>query len=431
MKFSLMHTMGHRELADDFDQKHHSIWVDPPWHECATSEHYASVYRDSIEEMVFAANKGFDGLALNEHHQNAFGGLPNPNLLAAILAYRTRDLDVALVQLGSTLPTTAPPNRIAEEYAMIDLLSGGRLVAGMPVGTPMDVTMCYGVPPLDHRARYVEAHDLILKAWTAKEPFIWNGKYFQLPCVNVWPQPMQKPRPPVWVPGTASPSTWDFCAVNDHLYMVLTAFSGQLGIQDCIRLLDGYWERVDARGRDRNPFRAGIAVIPVVGESMAQIERDYAKHIHYFFQGTTGIAPEHLNPPGEVDYKSLAAIFRQIGRMDSSGGALAPRRFEGFTFKDYVDKNIVLAGTPESVAQQLEELTKRMNTGHLMVCMSFGSMPKELAKENLGAFAEGVIPRLRHLFEGEGWENHWWPERLRGPRRDVAKRETVRQGVQG
>ena len=70
---------------------------------------------------------------------------------------------------------------------------------------------------------------------------------------------------------------------------MLTAFSGQLGIQDCIRLLDGYWERVDRHGRDRNPFRGGIAVIPVVGESMAQIERDYAKHIHYFFQGTTGI----------------------------------------------------------------------------------------------------------------------------------------------
>ena len=82
------------------------------------------------------------------------------------------------------------------------------------------------------------------------------------------------------------------------------------------------------------------------------------------------------------------------------------------------------------MAQQLEELTKRMNTGHLMVCMSFGSMPKELAKQNLGAFAEGVIPRLRHLFEGEGWENHWWPERLRGPRRDVPSRETATQGVQ-
>ena len=112
-----------------------------------------------------------------------------------------------------------------------------------------------------------------------------------------------------------------------------------------------------------------------------------------------------------------------LGSTDSSGGALSMRRFEGFTFKDYVNKNIIVAGTPESVAQELEELTKRMNTGHLMVCMSFGSMPKELAKKSLGLFAEGVIPRLSHLFENEGWTNHWWPERLRGPRRDVRASE--------
>src|ERR687883_867409 len=114
--------------------------------------------------------------------------MPSPNLMGSILARATNGTDVAIVQMGSTLPATIPPIRVAEEYAMIDCISGGRLVAGMPLGTPMDVNIVYGIPPIEQRERYYEAHDLILKAWTAREIFAWNGKYFQLPLVNVWPR---------------------------------------------------------------------------------------------------------------------------------------------------------------------------------------------------------------------------------------------------
>ena len=115
---------------------------------------------------MYAAQKGFDGVALNEHHQNSFGGLPNPNVVGGAVAEATKDYDVAIVQMGSTLSTNVPPNRVAEEYAMLDLLSDGRLIAGMPVGTPMDALLAYGIRPLEQRERYAEAHDLILKAWT-------------------------------------------------------------------------------------------------------------------------------------------------------------------------------------------------------------------------------------------------------------------------
>ena len=418
MKITLINPVQHRELPADFSERYHSIWVDVPWHELASPEQYHRFYWDSIEEMLYGVDKGFDGIALNEHHQSAFGGLPNPNIFAGALAFATRDHDVALLQMGSTLPTTAPPNRVAEEYAMVDVLSGGRLIAGMPVGTPMDGTLCYGLQPLTQRERYYEAHDLILKAWTATEPFPWNGKYFQLPCVNIWPRPVQQPHPPIWVPGTVSASTWDFVAEKDYGYMVLTAFSGQLGITDSIRLVKGFWDRAEAHGRDRNPFRAGIALMPIVGDSMAQIERDYFEHIQYTFMGTIHIAPEHMNPPGYLDYKGLLNVFeRNKVTNDQSGGSLNMGRFDGWTFKDYVDNEIVVAGTAAEVADKLEHYVREMNAGHLMVMMQLGSMPKELTKENIDAFSEGVMPRLRPLFEDE-WENRWWPERLRAARSD-------------
>ena len=422
MKVSMMHVVQHRELPDDFAERYHSIWVDPPWSELATPEQYARFYWSSLEEMVFAAEKGFDGIGLNEHHQNVFGGLPNPNIFGGALAYATRDLDVALLQLGSTLPTTAPPNKIAEEYAMLDVLTGGRLLAGFPVGTPMDGTLCYGLPPLEQRERYYEAHDLVIKAWTETEPFVWNGKYFQLPCVNTWPKPIQQPHPPVWVPGTGSVSTWDFCAKYDYGYMVLTAFSGRMGISDSIRLVDGFWDRVEAHGHDDNPFRAGLALIPVVGESMAQIERDYGPAIDYFFNGSIHIAPEHLNPPGYADYGSLLRVFQmQAGakNLDQTGGGLDMFRFDGWTFKDYVDKQIVVAGTADEVAEQIEEYVRRMHSGHLMVLMQFGSMSQGLAMQNIEAFSEGVLPRIRPIWEGE-YENKWWPQRLAGPHPSIA-----------
>ena len=171
MKITVLNNVQHRELAPDFNERFHSNWVDPPWHQVASAEQYCRFYQSALEEHVYAARRGFDGVALNEHHQNSFGGLPNPNVFGGAVAQATRDYECAIVQMGSTLTTNVPPNRIAEEYAMLDLISEGRLIAGMPVGTPMDATLGYGIRPLDQRARYVEAHDLIIKAWTATEPF--------------------------------------------------------------------------------------------------------------------------------------------------------------------------------------------------------------------------------------------------------------------
>jgi alkanesulfonate monooxygenase SsuD/methylene tetrahydromethanopterin reductase-like flavin-dependent oxidoreductase (luciferase family) len=116
----------------------------------------------------------------------------NPNLFGAILAKMTRDQgfeQVALVQLGATISSTSPPIRIAEEYAVLDCISGGRLVAGLPTGLGNDVSISYGITPMEHRERWREGIDLMLKAWTAKEFFAWNGKYFHRRVESVAARP--------------------------------------------------------------------------------------------------------------------------------------------------------------------------------------------------------------------------------------------------
>ena len=119
-------------------------------------------------------------------------------MMGSVLARATRGTDTAIIQMGETAVFLNPPIRVAEEYAMLDCISEGRLVAGFPVGLCGDFAYSYGFAPMEQGTRYREAHALIKKAWLAKEQFAWNGKYYQLPMVNLWPKPYQEPHPPVW-----------------------------------------------------------------------------------------------------------------------------------------------------------------------------------------------------------------------------------------
>ena len=114
MKVSMFHLMPHRELPADFEQRYHSVWVDPPWWELADAERVGQYYNWTLDELTYAASAGLDGLCVNEHHQNAYGFMPGPNLMGSVLARATNDQDVAIVQMGATLPTTNPPTRVAE-----------------------------------------------------------------------------------------------------------------------------------------------------------------------------------------------------------------------------------------------------------------------------------------------------------------------------
>ncbi|MBF6567293.1 MAG: LLM class flavin-dependent oxidoreductase [Candidatus Binataceae bacterium] len=403
MKISMFHLMPYRDLPDDFERRHHSVWVDPPYWELADSEKIGQYYNWTLDELIHAAKCGMDGICVNEHHQNAYGMMPSPDLMGSVLARATNGMNTAVVQMGATLPTTIPPIRVAEEYGMIDCISGGRLVAGMPLGTPMDVNLCYGISPAEHRERYYEAHDLILKAWSAKEVFAWNGKYFKLPMVNPWPRPIQQPRPPIWIPGSGSLSTWDFATKHDHCYCHLSFYGHRSGKQ----VLDGYWEFVAKRGLDPNPYRVGFLQLIAVSESDAQAERDYYKHIRYFYDKCLHVPNEYISSSGNQDYPSLVNsaknINPEIGRMIGE--------MKNWKFGDFVDRGFVIAGSPATVRDRLMEAVKSLRVGNLMVLLHIGSMPHDLTIRNIELFSREVMPHFRTVWDGE-WENRWWPKKL-------------------
>ena len=149
---------------------------------------------------------------------------------------------------------------------MLDCLSGGRLIAGFPLGTAMDTIFGYGQVPITLREKYQEAHDLVVKAWTEREPFSFNGKYNQQRYVNIWPRPYQQPRPPIWVPGSGSLETWDWTIKNDYVYCYLSYSGYKVGKT----VLDGFWDEMDRQGKEFNPYHAGFLQLVAVSETDAQ-----------------------------------------------------------------------------------------------------------------------------------------------------------------
>jgi alkanesulfonate monooxygenase SsuD/methylene tetrahydromethanopterin reductase-like flavin-dependent oxidoreductase (luciferase family) len=395
MKVNWFHLMPYPYLPDDFKEKYRSVWVDVP-SELYDPEKGHFVYNDYLDELEFAAATGFDGVCVNEHHANAYGLMPSPNLMAAALTRRTTN--AALIVLGNSIALYNPPVRVAEEFAMLDVMSGGRLVAGFPVGSSMDTNFAYGASPVALRDKYREAHDLIIQAWTRPEPFSFNGKYTQLRYVNIWPRPLQKPHPPVWIPGGGSIETWDWCLDHDYCYCYLSYYGYKRGKE----VLDGFWEVVGQRGIEPNPYRVGFLQLVGVADTDAEAERLYAPHADYFYNRCLHIYEGFADAPG---YRTTATLKRGF---KAQFGAAAAKARANLTWKDFVEQGYVIGGSPSTVREQLGEALKTMRVGQLMVLCHFGNMPAEVTKRNTDLFAREVMPYLKQMWPD--YEDRWYPQ---------------------
>jgi alkanesulfonate monooxygenase SsuD/methylene tetrahydromethanopterin reductase-like flavin-dependent oxidoreductase (luciferase family) len=404
MKFSWFHLMPYRWLPADFRERYHSVWVDLPNALYDPVKGHA-LYNEYLDMLEYADQLGFDAVGVNEHHQNAYGMMPSPNIMAAALARRTTNANLLI--LGNSIALYNPPIRVAEEFAMLDVISGGRLIAGFPVGTSMDTNYCYGENPVTLREKYREANDLILKAWREREPFAWNGKYTKLRYVNLWPQPIQKPRPPIWVPGLGSIETWDYCIDYDYNYSYLS-FSGYLRAQ---KMLDGWWDRRAKRKADDNPYSTAFFQQVCVSDTDTSCEKEWWPHVDYFFNKCLHLYPGTSGAPGYMSEASLrAGIVSQVGNTSGNMGM-------NKTWKELVEQRYIVAGSAPTVRQQLEELSKNLRVGHLALGLHIGSAPIDLTNRSTYLLATEVLPHLRPLF-GE-WEDRWSPKPLPAAERAV------------
>ena len=428
MKTIFFHLMPYPDLPDDFAQEHRSVWVDidPGLYDPAVGHR---AYNDYIDQLEFAASVGFDGVGINEHHANGYGLMPSPNLIAASLSRACPD--ATIVVLGDSVALYNPPLRVAEELAMLDGITGGRIVAGFPVGSPMDVIYAYGQNPATVRERYHEGVELITRAWTSDEVFSFNGNYNKLRYVNCWPRPVQDPHPPIWIPGGGSVDTWDWCAANDLVYCYLSYFGYKAGL----KTMQGFWNKVEALGKPRNPFMGGFAQFIACAETEAEAWELYREPAEYFFNRCLHVYAGFADPPG---YKTVNTVRAGVEGMVERAAREATARAEAsagggadggngstgngstgatkgsyspgsqLTFEQMVDKGYIVLGTPDQVAEQIRELCTSMNVGHLMALCHFGNMSPDLVRYNTELIGTQVLPQVSGLFEDE-WDDQWWP----------------------
>jgi alkanesulfonate monooxygenase SsuD/methylene tetrahydromethanopterin reductase-like flavin-dependent oxidoreductase (luciferase family) len=375
VRFFSFHLMPYPALPESYDGP---AWVTCP-NELFDPAVGHEVYNRYLDELIYAEELGFDGVCVNEHHQNAYGIMPSPNLMGSILARQTKRVKIAIV--GNALPLYDPPTRVAEEFAMIDNISGGRLIAGFVVGGGPEY-YSFSMNPAHARERFAEAHEIIMKAWTEPGPFEYIGKHYKLRYVNTWPRPFQQPHPEVWIPGAGSLETMEFVARNHYAYMGIPYF--HINVFD--RTFRMFREACEREGYEYDPKQAGWLEPIYVAETDEQARAEYESHFWYFVKRLLpGI---NISPPGYTSVRSIENILKGAGtfaiNLDS--------------WDDVVEGQYAIVGSPETVTEKLIESLRRLGTGNLLGLFQLGTLPAHLTRKNLELFAAEVMPKLRAEF---------------------------------
>ena len=261
---------------------------------------------------------------------------------------------------------------------MLDVMSGGRLIAGMVIGGGPEY-FAYGVNPTHARDKFREALDLILKAWTVPGPFEWNSKHYYFRYVNPWPRPLQQPHPPIWIPGVGSKETIEFVARRRFAYMGVPYFH----IDVFRRVFQQFREACAAAGYTAEPEQMGWGVPIYVAETDKQAREEFEPHLWYFVKNLLkGIG---MAPPGYTSPRSALAILKNQDKF------LAVQK----TWDDIEKGVFAIVGSPATVRQKLERYQKELGCGVVLTGCQTGTMSHELARKSMEMFARDVMPHTR------------------------------------
>lgn len=386
MRVMMFHLMPYADLDLSVKDRYRSVWVVlPNSHFDPVKGHH--LYNRFLDELELGAELGFDGVCVNEHHQNAYGIMPSPVVTAAALSRRVKTAKIAI--LGSAFCLRDNPLTLAEEHAMIDCITGGRLITGFVRGVGAEY-FSTGTNPVWSLERHQEAHDLVIQAWTRPGPFAFEGKHYHYEYVNVWPRPFQQPHPPIWCPSQGSLETIEWAAHPDRKYVYLQTYSPLASVQ---RYLDLYRQTAAARyAYTASSDKIGWCVPAYVGETDEQAIAEARPHLEAMFNVFLPKVSEMMFfPPG---YMSNASLKNILAHKPAA-------RKQRATIEDLVEKGIVVVGGPDTVRRKLTEAHERMGFQELLVMPQFGTMPGDLVEANVRRFAAHVMPALKALTDRE------------------------------
>lgn len=374
MKFSFSHLMPW-----PYFPKAGEDW--PVSNKSFVPEKATDVYEDYISAISFADECGFDWVSCNEHHMSPYGLMPNPNLLGAIMTQRTKK---ARILMSGNIVPLLNPLRVAEEYAMLDCISGGRFIAGFMRGIPHEY-VAYNVPPNDSWGRLREACALIKKAWTAPEPFGWEGEYYQFRAVSIWPKPRQTPHPRI-ILSASSPQSARFAAEQG-------AMAGIVRVTDLDTVAGAikiYREHAHECGWDPTPEDIMVGMYCNIADTEAEAKKNLDMGLNYFVNVLGGgIRTAQRLVVQKTRYYQDEENKEHITKRAATHAKV--------TIEERVKNGIVLCGTPDQVIEQVRTIHKKWGHGITSVNMKVGKIPEPAVRRSLELFRDHVKPALANL----------------------------------
>lgn len=368
-----------------WDPAKESLRITLPSENC-DPEVMADLYERYIDEWMLADSMGFD-IMVNEHHATTTCASAAAAVSMSILARVTKN--ARLLTLGYPIANRLDPVRAAEELAMIDVISRGRLEMGFVRGVPYEVPVATR-SAVGMSERFWEAHDLIIKALSTRTgPFNWNGTHFQQRNVNIWPPAYQRPCPPVWISGR-SPHNIREIAQKGHVFATFLAGAATADLFDIYR--DAYAE---AGHGAASPDRLAYLGLIAVGETREKgMER--ARQLARYLETSAQVSPHFRNPPGYMPAEITAKTFRQrmIGIMKGKSGKTVDAH--NASLEEMIDAHLLFAGSPDDVYEQICEFDDNVGGfGNLLMMGHAADMGHDSVVENITLFGREVLPRLQ------------------------------------
>jgi alkanesulfonate monooxygenase SsuD/methylene tetrahydromethanopterin reductase-like flavin-dependent oxidoreductase (luciferase family) len=312
--------------------------------------------------------------------------MPSPVVTASALSRRTKQCRIAI--LGNAFCLRENPLTLAEEHAMIDVITGGRLITGFVRGVGSEY-FSFGSNPVHSLERHKEAAELVIRAWTETGPFAFEGKHYHLEYVNLWPRPYQQPHPPIWCPSQGSRETIEWAAHPDRKFVYVQTYSPA---ENVARYLDMYRETAQRMyGYEASSDKIAWCAPVYVAETDEQAVNEARPHIEMMFNVLLPKATELMFfPPGYLSPESLMGVM--AAKKGNRGNV---------TIEQLIERGIIVCGSPDTVRKRITEMHNRMGFSEFMCMLMFGSMPADLSEKNIRLFASDVMPAIKTLSDRE------------------------------
>ena len=335
------------------------------------------ILNEQFDIMMRAEELGFDSVWPAEHHFSEYGYCASPAVMLAGLASRTQR-----IRLGTgvvVLPLNHPV-RVAEEYAMLDLLSGGRVDLGVGRGYQPHEFAGYGVDQSRTREMFRESVEIIQNAWT-KERFDYDGEFYRFRDLSVRPKPVQKPHPPMWMASLSS-QTFDLCGQYGFHLMCAPVFG--FDVNRGAAQIEEYRASLRSHGRDPADYEVAGLVMTYVAETTQQALADFREAVMWYYRTFAKYIAPPKDQPAIKTYEMYTAARDWLETVD---------------WDMVVESGAVVCGSPDQVAERIAQIHELCGITHYLAWTRIGGLAHKNVLRSMELMRDKVMPQVRKLGE--------------------------------